>query len=368
MFTGEREITEPVTLVEVDGLLNPDAVGWTRRHLHDTSGLTRGPRGTGRNKRWEYWLVITPTHLLSLTISDVDYVGAHTVWAYELGTGRAFDRTVLAPFAVGTTLPGTLGDGPAVGGSVDGTGRLLGPGPGRLGARVDPLPGGAGDRLRAFASAPARDLVPGRHGAEVPVRGVRFDVVAAIPPGHEALGVVVPWSESRFQYTVKDPLRPASGWFEFDGERHEIPEGESWAILDHGRGRWPYSMRWNWGAGAGRLPDGRAVGLQFGGKWTDGTGSRENAVVLGGTLYPLHEDLEWLYDPEDWTGPWSVQSESVDLVLDPFWDHAAITDLGVLAMKAHQVFGRWRGTVIAGGQRLAIDGVLGFAEDVRNRW
>ena len=75
-----------------------------------------------------------------------------------------------------------------------------------------------------------------------------------------------------------------------------------------------------------------------------------------------------MYDPEEWTAPWSVRSESVDLILEPFWDHAAVTDLGVLAMRAHQVFGRWHGTVIAGGKRHAVDGVLGFAEDVRNRW
>lgn len=366
MFNGEREITEPVALVEADGLLNPDAVGWTRRHLHDTSRLTEGLRGTGRNKRWEYWLVMTPTHLLSMTVSDVDYVGSHTVWAYELGTGRRFDRGVLAPFAHGTVMPPSLGDGPAIGGSVDAAGRLLPPGPGRVGVRVDPLPGGA-DRLRAFASAPAGHLVPGRHAA-VPVKSVRFDVLAARPEGHEALGVVVPWSDSRFQYTVKDPLRPASGWFEFDGVRHEIPEGESWAILDHGRGRWPYSMWWNWGAGAGRLADGRAVGLQVGGKWTDGTGSRENAVVLDGRLHPIHEDLQWGYSPEDWLAPWTLRSESVDLALDPFWDHDAITDVGVLSMKAHQVFGYWHGTVVAGGERLQIDGLLGFAEDVQNRW
>ncbi len=30
--------------------------------------------------------------------------------------------------------------------------------------------------------------------------------------------------------------------------------------------------------------------------------------------------------------------------------------------------GTWHGTVTAGGEQLEVDGVLGFAEDVRNRW
>lgn len=48
-------------------------------------------------------------------------------------------------------------------------------------------------------------------------------------------------------------------------------------------------MWWNWAAGAGHTADGRALGLQFGGKWTDGTGQLENAVVVDGTLFPLHD-------------------------------------------------------------------------------
>lgn len=209
MTTAPREITAPVELVRPDGRLNPDAVGWSRRPLHDTSGVKRGLRGLGRNKRWEYWLVTTPEVLVSLTLSDIDYAGVHTVWAYERATGRRVDESAVVPFAWHTDLPGSLGAGVAEAGSRG------------LAGRIEETAGGT--RLRARAE------------------GVRL-----------------------------------------------VP-GESWAILDHGRGRWPYSMWWNWAAGAGHTADGRALGLQFGGKWTDGTGQRENAVVVDGTLFPLHD-------------------------------------------------------------------------------
>lgn len=336
MTTEPREITAPVELVRPDGRLNPDAVGWSRHPLHDTAGVKRGLRGRGRTKRWEYWLVMTPTHLASLTLSDIDYAGVHTVWAYELATGRRVDRSAVVPFAWHTDLPGSLGAGVATGGS-----RSLA---GRIDEVVD------GTRLRARAD------------------GVRFDVTAGRLGAGESLGVVVPWSDTRFQYTVKDPLRPATGWLEFEGVRHDLVPGESWAILDHGRGRWPYSMWWNWGAAAGYAADGRAVGLQVGGKWTDGTGARENALVVDGTLHPLHEDLVWTYDEDDWLAPWRLRSGSVDLELRPFWDHDATIDLGILSSVAHQVFGHWHGTVRVGADTLGLDGVKGFAEDVRNRW
>lgn len=336
MTTAPREITAPVELVRPDGRLNPDAVGWSRRPLHDTSGVKRGLRGLGRNKRWEYWLVTTPEVLVSLTLSDIDYAGVHTVWAYERATGRRVDESAVVPFAWHTDLPGSLGAGVAEAGSRG------------LAGRIEETAGGT--RLRARAE------------------GVRFDVTAGRLGAGESLGVVVPWSEDRFQYTVKDPLRPASGWVEVGGRRYDLAPGESWAILDHGRGRWPYSMWWNWAAGAGHAADGRALGLQFGGKWTDGTGQRENAVVVDGTLFPLHEDLTWSYYERDWLAPWRLTSASVDLELRPFWDHDAVMDLGVVSSVAHQVFGHWHGRVTAGGEDLVVDGVLGFAEDVRNRW
>lgn len=354
MNPGEREITTPVTLVRPDGRLNRDAVGWSRTPLHDTSGLKRGWRGTGRNKRWEYWLVMTPGLLVSQTISDIDYAGVHTVWAYEISTGRLLDESAIAPLAVGTRMPGSLGDGPAWGGTSDLSGRLKAPGSGVIRARVDESPDGA--RLQATAASRGE------------IMSVAWDVQAGRTGAGESLAVVVPWSENRFQYTVKDPLRPATGWIEIDGVRHHLPVGESWAVLDHGRGRWPYSMWWNWAAGAGRLADGRAVGIQLGGKWTDGTGARENAVIVDGTLHPIHEDLEWTYDEGDWMSPWRARSASVDLELRPFWNHASATDLRLLSTAANQVFGHWHGTISTPEGELGIDGVMGFAEDVRNRW
>lgn len=365
MWNGERELTEPVSLVRPDGLLNPDAVGWSRRPIHDTSGIGIGdgglPKVWGRNKRWEYWLVMTPSHLFSLTISDIDYVSSHSVWVYEIRTGKRLDVAAIVPLARGAVLEPSLGDGVARGGSMSLGGKLLPTGPGRMRAFIDPVT--EGTRLRAEGQAPR--VNPSG------ISSVRFDVTAHRSPEHEALGVVVPWSKKRFQYTVKETALPATGYLELDGEVIELPAGEAWAILDHGRGRWPYKMDWNWGAasGYGQSPSGTvAVGFQSGAKWTDGTDARENAITVDGRLYPIHEDITWDYEFGQWDKPWHLHSESVDLWLEPFWNHDAITDLGVIAMKANQVFGYFSGTVTVDGQKITIDNMRGFAEDVRNKW
>ena len=332
----ERELTEPVALCRPDGRLNPAAVGWTRRQLHDTDGIGRGAYGRGRNKRWEYWNVVTPTHVLALTVSDIDYAGVHEVWLLDRATGEAVGANAVSPLAARTTLPGTLGRGPVRARAGD------------LAIAVDEVDGGT--RLRAVTSR------------------VRLDVLAERPAGHEAMGVVVPWDERLFQYTVKDVARPARGRLWVDGRPHDVPAGESWAVLDHGRGRWPYEMRWNWGAGSG-VSAGRVVGVQVGARWTQGTGSTENALVVDGVVHKIGEELVWEYSSADWGGPWRVRGERADLTFTPFHVKESRTALGVLASDTHQAFGHWSGWMSdSAGTRVSVDGATGWAEDVLNRW
>jgi hypothetical protein len=77
------------------------------------------------------------------------------------------------------------------------------------------------------------------------------------------------------------------------------------------------------GSGSG-IVDGHTVGLQVGDRWTDGTGSTENAVIVD----------------------------------------VRLTKLGVLASHTHQCFGTWTGRVGA----VAVDGLFGWAEGVHQRW
>ena len=89
VVTPERELTAPVSLTLPNGRLNPAAVGFARSPLVDTSGIG-GRHGWGRNKRWEYWNVITPTHIMALTISSLGYAAVHEVWIFERATERTW--------------------------------------------------------------------------------------------------------------------------------------------------------------------------------------------------------------------------------------------------------------------------------------
>lgn len=325
--THEREITEPVDLCLPDGRLNPAAVGWSRRPLHRAN-----LRGWGRAKRWEYWGVVTPTHIVGLVASSLDYAGVHSVYVLDRRTRAETGGEVVVPFARGTVLPPTSG-----------AGRVHAAGRG-LAIDIDQRPDGSAIR----ATAP----------------GVEVDLVVPLAPGHESLGVVVPWSRRRFQYTVKDVGRPVRGTLRVAGTAHAISDEDSFAVLDHGRGKWPYAVRWNWAAGSG---PGRAI--QLGGAWTDGTGSTENALLVGGRLHKIGADLTWRYDRGDWLRPWRISGDRVDAAFHPFHERVARTNLGVLAGETHQCFGHFSGWAATDdGERVDLDGLVGWAEEARNRW
>ena len=107
----ERELTSSASLTGPDGRLNRDAVGWMRGPLLDTSGID-GRRSWGRNKRWEYWNITTPTHIVAITVSSLDYAAVHDVWVFDRAAETAVHRGVTGILAGSATLPASLGDGP----------------------------------------------------------------------------------------------------------------------------------------------------------------------------------------------------------------------------------------------------------------
>lgn len=325
-MTHEREITESVHLCLPDGQLNRDAVGWTRRPLHRAN-----LRGWGRRKRWEYWGIVTPDHVVGVVLSSLDYAGVNGLYVLDRATRQEYTADAVVPFAHGVLLPDRCGVGVAA-------------------AQA------GGVRIR-LEQTPL--------GTTLTAAGGEIELALEVGPGGESLGVVVPWSGKRFQYTVKDVARPVSGTITVAGRTHDVPEG-SFAILDHGRGKWPYSMTWNWAAAS---DPSRRLGLQLGGRWTDGTGLTENAVVVDGRLHKLGEELAWSYDRTDWLRPWRITGAHADVTFTPFHERVARTNLLVLEGETHQCFGHFTGWVTTDeGERFDLAGLVGWAEEARNRW
>lgn len=56
---------------------------------------------------------------------------------------------------------------------------------------------------------------------------------------------------------------PATGYVEYEGKTYEFPEGESFGLLDWGRGVWTYKNTWYWGVAQGMV-DGKRIGWNIG--------------------------------------------------------------------------------------------------------
>ncbi len=322
----EREITQRVALCTPDGKLNPDAVGWTRQPLHDCAL----PSSWGRRKRWDYWCVTAAGSALSLVYADVDYVGLVGVWFYDFTHSEKTESGAITPLGRRTSLPLTV-----AGGDMRFTSK-------RIDLSITEEPNGT--RLRASFD------------------GFDCDVLAERPSGHESLGVVIPWSDGRFQYTNKDVGRPAEGTIRTRGRRYDYGRGsDAWACLDFGRGKWPYRTKWNWGAASSAT-----VSVQIGGKWTDGTGMTENAILSGGRITKISEDLVWTYDTNNWMRPWGIRSPSgsVDLTFHPIYDKPTRLNLGFASQKVDQCFGTYRGTVCG----IDVPDIFGWAEEATWKW
>lgn len=340
--THERELLAPVDLATRDGRrLNPEAVGWSRVPLHRAN--LHG--GWGRNKRWDYWVIMAGDLVVSCLYADVDYLGLADVWWVDLASGRAGGQGIGAPLGLGFDLPDVPGSAPLL---VEQR---------RFRLNIIDDEGGA------HISATWREK-DGTRGS--------LDATVALPARHESLNVVIPWSSQRFQFTSKHQARPARGNLVLGHRTWTFGEsGDAWAALDVGRGRWPYRTTWNWGSGAGRSTDGRIVGLQVGGQWTVGTGCTENGVLVDGRLTKLGEELLWTYDRDEPLRPWRVEDPSsrLQLELTPRHDKHTKFDALVLGTETHQVFGTWSGSFASDhGEVLTFEHLQGFAEESRSRW
>jgi hypothetical protein len=327
----EPELTQAVDLCTPDGRLNPAAIGWSRQPLHNCAL----PNSWGRRKRWDFWGITGDGFAMNVVYADVDYIGLVGAWFCDFATRDVIDLGAISPLARAMSVPETV-----AGRAMTFTGK-------RLELSLSEEQGGTRIRVRG------RDL--------------SADVFAHRPDGHESLGVVIPWSARRFQYTNKDVARPADGSITWRGRDY----APSWACLDFGRGKWPYRTKWNWGAGAGTC-DGRRIGVQIGGKWTDGTGMTENALSVDGKLSKISEELVWTYDTSDWLSPWTIrtpQSSRVDLTFTPIYDKPTRLNLGVASQSVDQCFGTYAGTIVPDdGVPLRVDDIFGWAEEATWKW
>lgn len=334
----QREIIKEVLLCDSKGNLNPNAAGWSRKPFQICNLSGHFPR----KKKWNYWCITNDKCMFSATISDVDYAGLVFVYYMDFETLEFEEDTIIIP----------LGNGV------------------KLGERVHDKAFYSGKKAQLeFTYSNDNILLQIRwnnfHG-----KTLQATIKINIPPNHDTLNVVVPWSNKRFQYTSKQHCLPATGSFTTGNKTYVFEQSNSFACLDFGRGIWPYSISWNWGAFSA-ITGGHTIGFNMGDKWTDGTGITENSVCIDGHLYKIKEALKLEYDNQDFMKPWRItttKSDMVELIFTPFKERVAKSNLLIVQSEVHQCFGKYSGTIKMDDKIFSVQDAIGWAEEHKAKW
>lgn len=192
----------------------------------------------------------------------------------------------------------------------------------------------------------------------------------------DSMVIATPFIEDKknFYYNRKIIGMRASGYVRCQKDNYGFSPIDSFAILDWGRGVWPYKTTWYWSAAAGKIY-GKVFGFNLGYGFGDTSYATENMLFFDGKSSKL--DSVTFHIPKnakneyDYLKPWTITSSDkrIEMVFVPIVDRSLSLPLLLLSTNQHQVFGKFTGSAILDdGTVIYLREFLGFAERVQNRW
>jgi hypothetical protein len=341
----EHRILEAGPLLDGSGRLREP--GWSDSPLlgYDRSAI-RAPKW--RIKEWDYYCILGRDFGLALTAADNGYMGLVSATVFDFSASREWSDTVMTAFPMGSWgLPSSSATG-----------------------ITEVRAGGAYLRFMALSRGRRLEFAWPGFGSRTG-EALVGELELCEEPGGASMVIATPFRRPRrgFYYNQKINCQRARGGFRMGQREFSFePEG-AFAVLDWGRGVWPWSCRWLWGSASG-LVEGRSFGFNIGYGFGDTRAASENMVFCGGRAHKIGR-LAIDFDEGDFLKPWRVSSEDgrLELTLRPSLDRSSSTDFGLLASIQHQVFGLWSGfAILDDGSRLEIEDLRGFCEKVVNRW
>lgn len=335
------EITEPTPLLNADGTVA--AHGWARGPLMQYDRSLVQAEQLSALREWEYYAVFAPDFAIGLTLADLGLLSFAILTLEDYATGEVHDAILLGEAAAldfpPTPFGNTLFESPT----------------GTIEYKFE-------EGMRTITVIAGADGSDERMEAHLQLSDSRAT---------ESIAVVHRFNDpGQFFYENKRVSMPATGTVQVGDATYTLPEGQSFGVLDWGRGAWPGEVRWEWGHFAGMI-DGHMVGINMGTVNGDDTPGTADATIVDGLLHKLGRS-DWEYDLEDVMAPWRFSSAdgSIDLTLTPDFDDSTTLNLGPpYTLTRWKVHGEIEGTVrLDDGSLLQVQGIRGAAEYVEIIW
>ena len=312
-------------------------------NYRDADLRTAMNKPAGRLRRWagfnrfQYFGVIGDDLIAGCALADTRWVGLVFVYVFQPSSGKLQRQTFHLPLAAGLQLTCS----PIAGESV--------------------FKRGKNQIAMRYASGVKSLSVKLAAGISMQLS---FSDEACQP-----LSLCSKTGRSGWVYAQKAAGVAASGVIDCEFGRFDLTAQHAYAHHDFSAGYMRRETWWNWACFSGQLADGRAVGLNVS-CGVNETSYSENCYWLNGKHYPLGlADFEFQRGNPD--SPWRVFTPDgrLELNFTPLGAHREKLNAVVLASDFSQFFGRFNGTIVTDdGERLEINGQLGFVEDQFARW
>ena len=347
---SEHEVKVPVRLLKDDGTLTEE--GFARKMVFRYE-RDRIKASKLRIKEWDYYMILNPEkgYAICLTFSDLGFAGLFALAVADYRTGKAVQSDAIKLLTLHRT-----GLGP----SPDDEYRLAFSEKGKFSFTFEKK----GEERHITISAPTFTLPDGTVGLDA-------DVTFTERNDSDRIAIATSWKENRKAFYLNQKsiaMTAASGWVKRGSLTDDIKADRATLILDWGRGRWTRENTWYWSAASGYDEKGCPIGFNLGYGFSDRTPASENAFFEGGVMHKLGK-LTFTFS--DYMQNWHIADEEgrLDLTMRPVVPRISKTDLKLIVSDQKQIFGLFSGHVITDdGRRVEIKDLMGFAEEVYNKW
>ncbi|MCQ2484315.1 MAG: DUF2804 domain-containing protein [Clostridia bacterium] len=360
--SGQNRIYTETPLLDEKGALTEPGYCFTNLYQYDRDAIKAG---AGRIKEWDFYQISNDDFTVQVTIADISLGGAVTVGFFDRKTGEKGSAMSLDLLTFGKIDMGLDKKGLADNDWTDHTYKKK-------------------KRNFDFELSVGAETRTIRFNGKSGLKKFTMDITMDMLPEHESHFLALPFNSNKpkqFYYNQKTNCMAATGKVTYGDKVYEFKglDDNSFAVLDWGRGVWPYHQVWWWGNGSTTLDDGRIFGFEIGWGFGDTTAASESTAFLDGKAYKLGylklENEKDIVKPLDrcWDDNgvvWKITSDdgSFEMTMKPEYDNYTMMRFLFVGNLCHQVFGKWSGTVKCGDEIIEIKDMTAFLERSDNLW